>query len=218
MISELQEFQPDELQESNLERLHCKIIKRTVDLFLGGFLAVVILPLTIPVAGLFIILESKGPIFFIQKRTGKDRKTFYCVKFRTMYLNEDANRKHVVANDPRITKTGMFLRKYFIDELPQLINVVIGNMSLVGPRPHMLRHNVEFSNKIKHYHIRHTIKPGLTGLAQMRGYHGLISNDQDLLNRVLSDIEYIREWTLLSDFKMFFKTVNHIIKAIAGKE
>lgn len=217
-ISKNRIFRLEEMERTNLDLLHCKVIKRAIDLVLGGSLAIVLLPVVIPVAGLFITLESRGPIFFVQKRTGKNKRTFFCYKFRTMVLNEEANRKHVVIADSRITRSGRILRRYFIDELPQLINVVMGNMSLVGPRPHMLRHNVEFARKIGNYHIRHMVKPGLTGLAQMRGYHGLISNDQDLINRVLSDVEYIRDWTLYSDLNMFYKTVHHIFKTIAGKK
>lgn len=217
-ISDLLVFQLNDTERTRLDRIHCRIIKRTIDLLLGGSLAIVLFPVFIPLAGLLIAIDSRGPVFFIQKRTGKNRRTFYCLKFRTMVLNKEANRRGVVENDTRITRSGKFLRKYFIDELPQLVNVLMGDMSLVGPRPHMLRHNVEFSNKIANYHVRHKVKPGLTGLAQMRGYHGLIRDDLDLANRVSSDIEYIMNWTLLSDFKMFFRTLNHILKTIAGKE
>lgn len=199
------------ITEVKLEKAVNRYIKRSVDILLGGFLALLILPWLIPLVAIIIKVESKGPVFFIQKRTGLNRKTFYCCKFRTMYVNEDADRIQVQPGDKRITRSGYYLRKYYLDEMPQLLNVVWGNMSLVGPRPHMLRHNVMYARQIKNYHDRHKVKPGLSGLAQLRGYHGMIRNEQDLINRISSDIEYIRNWSLFRDLCIFFSTIFHVL-------
>lgn len=184
-------------------------IKRTVDILLGGFLMLLALPF-IPIIALIIVIDTRGPVFFVQKRSGVDKKTFYCIKFRSMVVNKDADRIQVQTGDKRITAVGYYLRKLYIDELPQLMNVLWGDMSLVGPRPHMLRHNVTYAGMIPHYHERHSVKPGITGLAQLRGYHGMIRNQRDLQNRIASDIEYIENWSLLGDIGIFFGTLKHI--------
>jgi lipopolysaccharide/colanic/teichoic acid biosynthesis glycosyltransferase len=195
-----------------------RVLKRFMDVFLGGILALLILPWLVPIVAVMIKLDSPGPVFFTQKRTGRHRKTFYCIKFRTMVVNPDADKLQVQPNDKRITKTGSFLRKFYVDEIPQLINVLWGNMSLVGPRPHMLRHNIVYARIIKNYHDRHKVKPGLSGLAQYRGYHGMISTKEDLVNRISSDIEYIENWNIWSDLYMFLATSKHILKSLGGKE
>jgi len=182
-------------------------IKRTVDISLSSLLTLIALPTLFPIIALLIKIESKGPVFFIQKRTGLNGKSFYCYKFRTMIVNKEADRLQVQPGDKRITRFGHFLRNYYLDELPQLINVLSGEMSLVGPRPLMLRHTVLYSRLVKNYHSRHLVKPGMTGLAQMRGYHGTISSKQDLYNRCLSDVEYIEKWTLFGDLYIFFGTI-----------
>ncbi|MEJ2596391.1 MAG: sugar transferase [bacterium] len=187
------------------------MIKRTMDILLGSVLLIVSFPLMVPVIALFIKLESRGPVFFLQKRTGLHGKSFTCYKFRTMIVNKEADRLQVQPNDARITRFGRFLRKYYIDELPQLMNVIIGNMSLVGPRPLMLRHTVVYSRIIENYHDRHLVKPGMTGLAQMRGYHGTIQNKQELYLRCMLDVEYIRKWSLFGDIYIFFGTLLQVV-------
>ena len=201
------------VKRNKLELIQNRVIKRSVDILLGGTLALLILPWFIPLMAIVIKLDSKGPVFFIQKRTGKDLKTFNCIKLRSMRVNKDADRLQVQPGDKRITATGHFLRSYYLDEVPQLINVLWGDMSLVGPRPHMLRHNVVYARIIKNYHDRHLVKPGLSGLAQFRGFHGMIRNKKDLVNRVSSDIEYIETWTLFSDLVIFLSTILHIFKS-----
>lgn len=201
----------DAVTQTKLENRTNRIIKRTVDILLGGLLCLLILPWLLPIIAIIIKIDSKGPVFFIQKRTGLNKRTFYCIKFRTMYVNDDADRLQVQPGDKRITKSGHFLRKYYLDEIPQLMNVVYGNMSLVGPRPHMLRHNIVYARQIKNYHDRHKVKPGLSGLAQLRGYHGMIRNESDLVNRVSSDIEYIQNWSLFGDLYIFFSTILHVL-------
>ena len=129
-----------------------------------------------------------------------------------MRVNKEADRLEVQANDARITRVGQFIRKYHIDELPQLLNVVIGDMSLVGPRPHMLRHTILYARLVENYHDRHLVKPGIAGLAQMKGYHGTISSGQDLYNRCSADFEYIEKWSLFGDLNIFFGTILIILK------
>jgi putative colanic acid biosynthesis UDP-glucose lipid carrier transferase len=187
-------------------------LKRSVDLILGGLLSIVLLPVFIPLVGLLIKLDTRGPVFFLQKRTGLNGKSFYCLKFRSMVVNKDADRLEVQVGDKRITRLGYYLRKYYIDELPQLINVLMGDMSLVGPRPLMLRHTVLYSRIVRNYHDRHLVKPGMTGLAQMRGYHGIIATREDLTQRTSSDIEYIENWTVFGDVYIFFATILGIFR------
>jgi len=195
------------------ENLFIRMIKRMVDIVLGSFLALLILPWMLPLVAILIKIDSKGPVFFIQKRTGLDKKSFMCLKLRTMVINDQADRLEVQPGDKRITRVGFYLRKYHIDEAPQILNVIIGNMSLVGPRPHMLRHTVLYSRIVKDYHERHRVKPGITGLAQMRGYHGTIKDRNDLYNRFYSDIEYIENWSVFGDITIFFRTVLKILKS-----
>ena len=168
-----------------------------------------------PILALLIRLESKGPIFFIQKRTGFDNKEFQCFKFRSMAVNDDADAKQAGKNDMRVTKIGRFIRRTSIDELPQFYNVLFGNMSVVGPRPHMLKHTDEYANKVDKYMLRHFVKPGITGLAQVRGYRGEIEQDSDIQNRIKFDIFYVENWSFLLDLKIIIQT---ILNGIKGEE
>jgi putative colanic acid biosysnthesis UDP-glucose lipid carrier transferase len=196
--------------ESNANRF----VKRSVDLILGSFLTLALLSWILPLVAILIRLDSRGPVFFLQKRNRLRKKTFYCFKFRSMVVNNQSDRLAVQPGDKRITRVGRILRKYHIDELPQLLNVLIGDMSLVGPRPHMLRHTVIYSRIVKDYQARLEVKPGIAGLAQMRGHHGTIHNRQDLYNRCSSDFEYIETWTMFGDLYIFFRTIYHIIKSL----
>ncbi len=188
-----------------------RFTKRVFDVILSLLMLIFIAPWFFLIVSIVIMIDSKGSPFFIQKRTGRDRKTFLCIKFRTMEINKEADRLQVQKDDKRITRVGKYLREFHIDELPQIINVLAGQMSIVGPRPHMLRHNVEFSWLSSDYHLRHQAKPGLTGLAQVRGYHGMINNKEDYINRLSSDLEYINNWTLTMDVEIFFKTTFQIL-------
>lgn len=194
-----------------LDRFSNRLIKRSVDVILGGALVLLLLVWIIPLMAIAIKLESRGPVFFRQKRTGLGRRSYYILKFRSMVVNNQADRLEVQPGDRRITRVGRFIRKYHIDELPQLLNVVWGDMSLVGPRPHMLRHTVLYSRLVEHYHDRHRVKPGIAGLAQMRGHHGSISGWQELYDRCASDFEYIEKWSLFGDLSIFFRTIFRII-------
>jgi len=203
-------FRP--LENHRLDKAFNRMIKRAMDIGLGSMLVILILSWMLPLIALLIKIDSRGPVFFIQKRTGLNRRSFYCLKFRSMIVNKQANRLEVQADNPRITRLGHFIRNYHIDELPQLLNVVKGDMSLVGPRPHMLRHTVLYASLVENYHDRHRVKPGIAGLAQMRGYHGTINGWHDLFDRCSADFEYIEKWSLMGDFCIFFNTVFKIFK------
>jgi undecaprenyl-phosphate galactose phosphotransferase/putative colanic acid biosynthesis UDP-glucose lipid carrier transferase len=166
-----------------------------------------------PIVALLIKLESKGPVFFLQKRSGLNNSVFNIVKFRTMYVNNDADTKQAEKNDSRITRIGKFLRDSNIDELPQIINVLMGQMSFVGPRPHMLAHTDYYSSKIKKYHERLWFKPGITGLAQSKGFIGETKQLIQMENRVIYDRLYVYNWDFLLDMKILvMTTVNMMSK------
>src|SRR5690606_28880930 len=143
-----------------------RLVKMAFDLAVSTFIVILFLSWAMPLIALIIKLDSKGPVFFRQKRTGKDKKEFWCYKFRSMRVNDDSDLQQAQRNDSRITKIGAFLRKTSLDELPQFFNVFLGNMSVVGPRPHMLKHTEEYSKVVEKFMSRHFVKPGITGLAQ----------------------------------------------------
>ncbi len=187
-------------------------LKRVFDL---GFSMLVIFGVLIwltPLLAILIKLESKGPLFFFQKRTGLDNKEFYCYKFRSMAINPDADQQQASKDDMRITNIGKFLRKTSIDELPQFYNVFLGTMSVVGPRPHMVKHTDEYASRVDKYMVRHFVKPGITGLAQVRGYRGEIETQTDIQNRIKFDVFYIENWSFLLDVKIVFQTILNIFK------
>ncbi|WP_340076180.1 exopolysaccharide biosynthesis polyprenyl glycosylphosphotransferase [Leptobacterium sp. I13] len=185
--------------------------KRTFDIIFSFLIFFFILLWLIPILGILIKIDSKGPIFFRQNRPGLNEKGFYCYKFRSMKLN-DVTEKSATRNDPRVTKLGAFLRKTSIDELPQFINVLLGDMSVVGPRPHLWKQNAEYGKNVNKYMIRHLVKPGITGLAQTRGYRGEIETDGDMINRIKLDIFYIENWSLVLDIKIIIQTALNMIK------
>src|SRR5690606_5809368 len=160
-----------------------------------------------PLIALFIKITSRGPVFFKQLRHGKGNVPFYCYKFRTMVINKEADTLQAKKGDSRITGFGRILRRSSLDELPQLINVLKGDMSLIGPRPHAVPMNTIFSKEIPGYMNRHVMKPGLTGLAQSKGLRGEIQNFYDLSFRYRLDMFYIKKWSLLLDLKILFWTV-----------
>lgn len=189
-----------------------KVIKRTFDILFSVIIIVGVLSWLIPILAFFIKSESKGPIFFKQKRNGLNYHEFDCFKFRSMTLNEIADVEQVSKNDPRITKIGRFIRKTSIDELPQFFNVFLGDMSVVGPRPHMVSHTEMYAKKVDKFMVRHFIKPGITGLAQTNGYRGEVESEKDIVNRVKYDIFYLENWSLLLDIKIVFLTVLNAVK------
>jgi putative colanic acid biosynthesis UDP-glucose lipid carrier transferase len=195
-----------------LDTISKRIIKRSGDIFLSSIVIVGILSWLIPIMALLIKLDSKGPVFFLQKRNKRDGKTFTCIKFRSMIENEDADMLQATANDERITKLGRFLRNHYLDELPQFFNVLLGDMSFIGPRPHMVSDNNKYEELIEYYDYRHKVKPGITGLSQAMGYVGETRNIQAMKDRVQLDIFYVRHWSLSLDLKILW----HTIRKIAG--
>mgnify|MGYP005847939523 CR=1 FL=1 len=189
-----------------------KLIKRSFDIVVSLSVIVFVLSWLTPVLAILIKLESKGAIFFKQKRNGLDFREFYCYKFRSMRYNPEANLHQASKNDKRVTRIGQFMRKTSIDEMPQFFNVLFGDMSVVGPRPHMVSHTNIFAENIDKFMVRHFIKPGITGLAQVSGYRGEVETNQDIINRVKYDIFYLENWSLLLDIKIAFLTIYNSIK------
>jgi putative colanic acid biosysnthesis UDP-glucose lipid carrier transferase len=199
------------LREIPLDDPINSILKRIFDIVFSTFIIVFILSWLIPILGLIIVLESKGPIFFQQNRPGIKEKGFGCYKFRSMTLNSRSE-DSATRNDARVTKVGKFIRKTSIDELPQFFNVLFGSMSVVGPRPHLWRQNEIYGTKVPKYMVRHFVKPGVTGLAQVRGYRGEIESKEDIINRTKYDIFYIENWSLILDLGIIYQTFVNIFK------
>ena len=191
------------------------VLKRAFDIVFSVFIIVGLLSWLTPILAIIIFLESKSRVFFIQKRNGMGNREFYCYKFRSMKPNGNADSNMAIKNDIRITKVGKFIRKNSIDELPQFYNVLLGSMSVVGPRPHMVKHTNEYADKVNKYMLRHFVKPGITGLAQIKGYRGEIEKKSDILNRTRFDIFYIENWSLFLDLKIIVQTV---LNAVFGEE
>ena len=200
------------LRKEPLDDVGNRIKKRALDLVVSLFVTVFLLSWLIPLIGILILLESGRPIFFKQLRTGRDKKPFYCWKFRSMRKNKDADLRQASKDDNRITALGRFLRKSSLDEFPQFINVLRGEMSLVGTRPHMLKHTSDYSKVVNDYMVRQFIKPGITGWAQINGYRGEISNPEQIRMRVNKDLWYLENWTLWLDIRILFLTVYYIFK------
>jgi len=195
------------LRSEPLEDNGNRIQKRALDIMVSLLVTVCILSWLTPLLAILIKLESKGPVFFKQLRSGKNNEPFWCIKFRSLRENAQSDSIQVTKNDSRVTRLGKFMRKTNIDELPQFLNVLIGNMSVVGPRPHMLKHTEEFNAMYDKYMIRHFVKPGVTGLAQVKGYRGEIKDLDLLRKRIEHDIYYLENWSLMQDVKIIFSTV-----------
>ena len=192
-----------------------KFFKRLFDIIISLVVIILILSWLTPILALLIKSQSKGPVFFRQIRNGINYKEFYCYKFRSMVVNNDADKTQATRHDVRVTPLGKLLRKSSLDEMPQFINVLFGEMSVVGPRPHMTEENNKYNNTVQKYMLRHVIKPGITGYAQVNGFRGEVENESDIINRVKCDIYYLENWSLLLDVKIMFKT---IINSIAGED
>ncbi len=188
-----------------------KFLKRSFDVAFSAFVFIFIFSWLLPLVALMIKAGSRGPVFFKQKRTGLDGHSFYCYKFRTMMVNTDSDTKQATAGDSRITKIGAILRKTNVDELPQFINVMRGEMSVVGPRPHMLSHTRMYSKLISPFMVRHWVKPGITGLAQAKGFRGETKEVRQMYQRVRMDVFYIQNWSFWFDLKIVFMTVWNMI-------
>lgn len=192
---------------SNKYNAYCK---RIFDIMLSIILIVLLLSWILPLLAILIMIDSKGPVFFLQKRIKSRGQQFKCLKFRTMIVNKEADILSSYENDSRITKPGRLLRRFHIDELPQLFNVLLGDMSIVGPRPHMVTENSRFDNLIANYSRRHQIKPGITGMAQSSGNFGASEQMEKITARLDLDLLYIRDWSLGMDIKILLRTVRLI--------
>jgi lipopolysaccharide/colanic/teichoic acid biosynthesis glycosyltransferase len=193
------------------DHLNC-MLKRGMDLAISVPVVLFVLP---PVTILVWILQrwqSPGPIFFVQPRTGMQNRVFKIIKFRSMYFQrEEEQGRQATRGDRRVFRAGAWLRKFSIDELPQFFNVITGEMSVVGPRPHLRQHNQMFERTLSNYHVRANVKPGITGLAQVRGYRGEIREEKDIVNRVRADIEYLERWSFAMDCYIILLTFKHML-------
>jgi len=185
-------------------------IKRIFDIVFSLSICVFLLSWLVPILWILVKLESKGPLIFKQAREGIKGEEFICYKFRSMRLNLLSDRVHATKNDSRVTKMGYILRKTSMDELPQFLNVLLGDMSVVGPRPHLESLSLEYQKEVDDYLKRHIVKPGITGLAQVSGYRGEIKKTSDIKNRVRFDIFYIENWSFFLDIKIIFRTIFNV--------
>jgi putative colanic acid biosynthesis UDP-glucose lipid carrier transferase len=209
------EFPIITLRMEPLEEMKNRFKKRLFDLVFSTLVIVFVLSWLYPLMALLIKWESKGPVMFKQLRSGRNDMPFWCYKFRSMTVNSDSDNVQATKNDARITKIGAFLRRTSLDEMPQFFNVFMGNMSVVGPRPHMLKHTEEYKKIISKFMVRHFMKPGITGWAQVNGFRGETRLLEDMDNRVKYDIYYLENWTTALDVRIIFMT---IINAIRGEE
>jgi putative colanic acid biosynthesis UDP-glucose lipid carrier transferase len=189
-----------------------KIIKRIFDLIFSSFFILLIMSWLYPLVAILIRMDSNGPVLFKQKRSGEKNRPFICLKFRSMVTSDDAHLKQATKYDSRITRLGAFIRKTSIDELPQFFNVFMGHMSIVGPRPHMIKHTEEYSRLLERFMDRHYVKPGITGLAQAMGYRGETRNLIDMKNRITLDRFYIENWSFVFDLKIIYLTIVSVLK------
>jgi len=188
-------------------------LKRAFDLLVSAVFLCSLFPLIYLVVGAAIKCTSPGPVLFRQKRHGKDGRIFTLLKFRSMQVNATADTEPSRTDDPRITPLGRFLRRTFIDELPQFINVLRGEMSVIGPRPHMLDDTRRFSRGVADYMRRLTVRPGITGLAQVLGYRGEVRSGEDLAGRLRYDLWYIDHWSFPLDLRIFLRTLRSFLTA-----
>ncbi len=199
------------LRNEPLDNRWNRILKRSFDVVFSLFVIVFVLSWLIPILALAVKLSSPGPVFFKQTRLGEGKKKFDCYKFRSMRVNKDADLKQATRNDPRVTRVGAFLRKSNLDEMPQFFNVLLGHMSVVGPRPHPLKLNDQFRDIIDKYMVRHFVRPGITGWAQVNGFRGETRTPELMEKRVDLDVWYLENWSFLLDLKIVVKTVTNMI-------
>ncbi len=181
-------------------------IKRSMDIFFSMLVIIGILSWLIPLVAIIIKLDSRGPVFFLQKRNKRNGGIFTCIKFRSMIVNAEADVLPAGRFDKRITRVGKFMRKNYMDEIPQFFNVLWGDMSVVGPRPHMLSDNMKYQEEVEYYGYRHKVKPGITGLAQVMGFVGAPVDVRKMKDRVNTDIFYVRHWSLKLDLVILYRT------------
>lgn len=198
------------LRREPLDRKLSRVVKRVFDFVFSLGVILFIFTWLFPILALLIKLSSRGPVFFKQNRLGRDNKSFVCWKFRSMKMNKEADSKQAVKNDPRVTAVGRFLRKSNLDEMPQFLNVLTGQMSVVGPRPHPLKLNDQYRDIIDKYMVRHFVRPGITGWAQVNGLRGETRTPELMERRVDLDIWYLENWSFFLDLKIIVKTVTNM--------
>jgi putative colanic acid biosynthesis UDP-glucose lipid carrier transferase len=199
------------LRTEPLENVLNRSIKRLFDFVFSLFVIIFIFTWLFPILAILIKLESRGPVFFTQMRSGRDNNPFKCYKFRSMRVNQDSDDKQATRNDQRITRLGAILRRTSMDELPQFFNVLIGNMSVIGPRPHMIKHTDQYSQLIDRFMVRHFLKPGISGWAQIKGLRGETKTVDAMLQRVEADVWYLENWSFLLDLKIIVLTLRSTI-------
>lgn len=182
------------------------VVKRIMDILMASVVILLIFPWLFPVIMLLIRIGSRGPVFFRQKRVGFLGRTFWCYKFRTMHVNDAADTRQAVRNDPRVTRVGRFLRNTGVDELPQFVNVLLGHMSIVGPRPHMLKDSRDFAEVITNYRFRNLVRPGITGMSQVRGCRGPATTFASIFRRYRWDAYYVRNVSFMLDLRIMVET------------
>lgn len=197
---------------SPLDEMANQWAKRAFDILFASAVSILILSWVLPILMLLIRLESKGSVIFSQKRTGLDKKEFTCFKLRTMYQKDSGRFEQARKDDPRITRIGRILRKTNLDELPQFFNVILGDMSIIGPRPHPTQMTEQYAGKVEKYMARHLVKPGITGLSQVKGYRGETRDIRQMRNRVKMDVFYLQKWSFFFDVKISFLTVLNMIR------
>jgi Undecaprenyl-phosphate glucose phosphotransferase len=200
------------LRHEPLDRRGNRLLKRTFDVVFAFLVITLVFSWLFPILAVLIKLSSKGPVFFKQVRLGERKKKFTCYKFRSMRMNAEADSKQATRSDPRVTRIGAFLRKSNLDEMPQFFNVLLGQMSVVGPRPHPLKLNDQFRDIIDKYMVRHFVRPGITGWAQVSGFRGETRTPELMEKRVEMDIWYLEHWSFLLDLKIVVKTVTNMFK------
>jgi len=205
------------LREYVDEKTSYLLFKRAFDIFFSACFLLFVGTWLFPLIAILVWLDSRGPVFFVQKRVGKGGKTFLCIKFRTMIVNREANKKQAEVNDHRITRIGQFLRNSSIDEIPQFINVLLGHMSVVGPRPHMHSDCTRFGRIVTGYKFRNFIKPGITGLAQVKGFRGPACDFESIFHRYQFDAFYVRNCNFWLDMRIVRKTIAQTISVIFFK-
>ena len=200
------------LRREPLERAVNRAVKRAFDIVFSLLVITLVFTWLFPILALLVKLSSKGPVFFKQVRLGRDNKEFVCWKFRSMRMNKEADFKQATKNDPRVTAVGRFLRKSNLDETPQFLNVLFGQMSVVGPRPHPLRLNDQYCDIIDKYMVRHFVSPGITGWAQVNGFRGETNTPDLMEKRVELDIWYLENWSFTLDLKIVALTVLNMFR------
>ncbi len=200
------------LRHEPLDRKANRMLKRSFDIVFSFLVITLVFSWLFPILALLVKLSSKGPVFFKQTRLGERKQKFSCYKFRSMRMNKEADSKQATRNDPRVTRVGAFLRKSNLDEMPQFFNVLLGQMSVVGPRPHPLKLNDQFRDIIDKYMVRHFVRPGITGWAQVNGLRGETRTPELMEKRVELDIWYLENWSFLLDLKIVVKTVTNMVK------